>query len=156
MPPPFRYQILMPNARNQRLISDSFAAAANDHHGIDRAARLRGHYVVKLNGVRFNSLRAAFHSIVNLLDPPRHLEDFHDTDILENETFRKFRDALNDKGLDIGTLNDGYLLVVRNMRYGHGRHTPDVVFRIEPWDGVKKDFTPYDPYANLKPRPLFY
>lgn len=146
----------MPNARNQRLISDAFAYAARDDNGIDRAARLHTPYRLGLNGRSFNSLRGLFSAIVNLCDPPRHLEDFHAEDILQNETFRKFRDTLNDKGLDIGTFRGHYLLMVHNIRYSTGNHKPRVTFSIETWDGVKKGFTPYDPYADIKPRPLFY
>ena len=138
------------NIRRARLVRDSFIVAMSDAKGIKAAYESGRQYAVELTGLSFRSLSSAFQSVVNLLDPPRYLEYFDDSDILENPAFQAFRDMLNEAGLDMDTDHGYYRPIIENKRVTSGVSTPSVRFYIVPWDGVKKGFEPYD-YFEVHP-----
>jgi hypothetical protein len=152
------YRTMSHERRNQRLIADSFARASADGRGIDDALKSGRPYQVNLTGLSLRSLAAAFNSVVNLFDPPRHLQSFRPEDIARDPAFENFRDRLNERGLDLSTTKGHYNLFIDNIHYGRANFTPYVRFYIVPWDGEKKSLEPYDLYKHSPPAPrrLFY
>lgn len=145
--------------RKQRLVRDSFDAAAGDMPGLRSAMIHKHYYDLSLKGRSAHSLRAAFRSVVNLVDPPRYLESFDAHRIAAHPAFARFRDRLNENGMDISTQRGHYHLHVINMSLTRGQTEPLVRLEIVPWDGVKKPLEPFDFHKHMpKPRTpaLFY